>query len=255
MEIGVKVQTHLSLSDYINRGDANTKGLLGSSHPVVELIEAYYEFFAKQLWVDEQHQATVPMFLSLNAFTLWTGGVRMALSGHEAAVYPLLRTALESACYARVMTDQPDMTAIWSARHDGETQRKACRKAFAPAVSEAAGLVDATQPGWGDFVLRLYDANIDFGAHPNPRGVMSHVHDVPAQAEEEGFGLASVYPGDSLQVFRALIAVTDTGRGVAVVLTSCLPGISEGVAKAFRSLENKHAEVFPPLASEAELQR
>lgn len=243
----MKVQTHLSLAEYIRRGNQNTEALLAGTHPLFPLVEAYYEFFANQLWADEQHQAQLPMFLSLNAYTVWTSAVRMALTGHEAAVYPLLRTAVESACYALVITRRPRLGVIWSARHDGEAERKASRKAFTPAVSDAADELEKFQPGSGKFVLELYEASIDFGAHPNTRAVMNHVHDLASGGEQEGFGVGSIYPGDSLQVFRALVAVIEAGRGISMVLTCCLPTITDDVANAVRELERQQNELFPAL--------
>jgi hypothetical protein len=245
----MKVQTHFNLAEYIRRGNQNTEGLLSGTHPLIPLVETYDEFFANQLWADEQHQANLPMFLSLNAYTLWTSAVRMALTGHEAAVYPLLRTAVESACYALVITRNPQLGGIWSARHDGEGERKAARKAFTPAVGDAAVILEAFEPGLGGFVLQLYDACIDFGAHPNTRGVMNHVHGVPREGEQEEFGLGSIYPGDSLQVFRALVAVIEAGRGISMLLVCCLPTVTEAVADAVREIERQQNELLPPLPS------
>jgi hypothetical protein len=172
----------------------------------------------------------------------------MALSGHEAAVYPLLRTALESACYALVITRKPELAATWSARHDGDAERKASRRAFASAVSDAADFVSCWQQGLGAYVLELYDANIDFGAHPNTRSVMDHVHEMPADQEQEGFGLGSIYPGNSLEVFRALVAAIESARGISMVLTCCQPSISEKVVHAVQALEKRQDELFPSVA-------
>lgn len=137
----------MTLEDYISRGDKNTEGLLKVEHPFMPLARAYYRFFSEQLWADSEPLPTSQVFLSVNAFTTWTAALRMALTGHEAATYPLLRTALESACYALVIARRPDMAAIWSARHEGDAQRKACRRAFGSAVADAAAATRDIRPG------------------------------------------------------------------------------------------------------------
>lgn len=241
----MKVQTHICLAEYVRRGDANTAEVLKAPPPTMTLITAYYDFFANRLWADGHFQPQVPMMLGINAFTLWAGGVRMALSGHEAAIYPLLRTALESACYALLITRKPELAEIWSARHDGDAERKACRKMFASAVSEAAGLVDDMQDGMGDFVLQLYEAHIDLGAHPNTRSVMNHVHRTPTEKDVEGFGLGSIYSGKSLQMFRGLVAVTEGARGISMLLVACLPALSRDLADTIRNLDIQHDALFP----------
>lgn len=235
------MRTHLTLADYIARGDANTQRLLASNHPIIPLVSDYYRFFAEQLWADEQRQTDTALFLGLNAFTLWTGAVRMALSGHEAATYPILRTALESACYALVISRRPELAAIWLARHDGEAQRKASRRAFGSAVADAAAMLQAQQASLGDFITDLYDANIDAGAHPNPRGVTDHVHPVDGEGEDRRIGMGSLYPGNSFQVFRALTMVTESARAIGMVLTACLPTIPRTVVDAVIALEAQHA--------------
>ena len=241
----MKVQVHLSFEEYIRRGNLNTEGLLSGGHPLMGLISAYYWFFADELWADEQPIPQVPMFLSVNAFTLWTSGVRVALSGHETAVYPLFRTALESACYSLLILHRSELASIWVERHNGEGQRKACRKAFISAVSDAAKLVAASEAGSGAYIAQLYEASIDFGAHPNPRSVMNHVHRWVPKGGEEKIGLGSIYPGDSLPVFRALTACIEYGRGIALLLAHCLPDMTPRVIEGFRALEQRQSELFP----------
>jgi hypothetical protein len=246
----LRVQTHLTLADYITRGDDNTQRLLASDHPLLPLVTAYYRFFAEQLWAEDQHQTDAAMFLGLNAFTLWTGAVRMALSGHEAATYPLLRTALESACYAFVISRKPELAAIWSARNVGEPQRKASRKAFGSAIADAAAMLEARQASLGKFIADLYDAHIDAGAHPNPRGVIGHVHPVESADESRRVGMGSLYPGNSLQVFRALTMATESARGIGMILAACLSAMPQALADAIRALEAQHAVLAAGAACE-----
>jgi len=59
--------------------------------------------------------------------------------------------------------------------------------------------------------------------------------------ESRRVGMGSLYPGNSLQVFRALTMATESGRGIGMVLAACLPAMPQAVADATRALEAQHA--------------
>ena len=87
-------------SDYIDHGNETTQEILESGSSLVAAIEKFYAFFRDDLWVGDVEMSPTQAFLSMNAFLLYMSAIRMALTGHQAATFPLFRTALESACYA-----------------------------------------------------------------------------------------------------------------------------------------------------------
>ncbi|MDB5577721.1 MAG: hypothetical protein JWR80_2897 [Bradyrhizobium sp.] len=240
----MKVMINLTLAEYIRQGNSNTEGLLAGHHPLMELVTAYHDFFATKLWSEAQPIPQVPMFLSTNAFMLWIGGVRMAMTGHEAAVYPLFRTALESACYVLLICLKPELTAIWADRDKGEAQRRASRNAFGSAVADIVTHMGSGDTDLGGFISQLYAASIDFGAHPNARGIMAHVQTGLPDGGAERFDQGSIYPGNSLPVFRALTAAIEYGRGIALVLVHSLPTMSKEVVGALHDLQHREAALF-----------
>lgn len=248
----MKVRINLSLDDYVRDGDANTGALLAGHHPLMPLVREYYDFFATRLWSDGQRVADVPMFLSTNAFMIWTSGVRMAMSGHETAVYPLFRTALESACYALLITMKPELEVAWSDRDKGDAERKASRNAFSGAVAEVVKHLNGKQDGLGSFVESLYETSIDYGAHPNTRAIRNHVQVTPPTDERRRFDQGSIYPGDSFQVFRALLSTLEYGRGIALVLAYCLPVMTRTVAEPLRALQIEFARIMQMTTPERE---
>jgi hypothetical protein len=48
---------------------------------------------------------------------LLNAGIRIALTGHAAAIFPTLCTALESACYAYRMIEDEKLEKMWADRH------------------------------------------------------------------------------------------------------------------------------------------
>lgn len=240
----MKVRINLSLADYVRTGNANTEGLLAGHHPLMPLVTDYYDFFATKLWSDGQPISEVPIFLSTNAFMIWTSGVRVAMSGHESAIYPLFRTALESACYALLISLKPELEAVWSDRDKGDAERKASRKAFGGTVADVVKHLEVMQAGLGTFISSLYEASIDYGAHPNTRAIRNHLQVTPPTDEQKRFDQGSIYPGDSFQVFRALTFALEYGRGIALVLAHCLPVMTATVVEPLRQLQLEFARVL-----------
>jgi hypothetical protein len=95
----------------------------------------------------------------------------MALSGQPYAVPPLVRTALEAACYAYLIANDQSLASAWLNRHVDASSMKRSRDAFRNAVPDAAKRLNAAAPGLGDHVSGAYQQCIDDGAHPNTGGI------------------------------------------------------------------------------------
>ena len=73
-----------------------------------------------------------------------------------------------------------------------------------------------------EWVMALYEASIDFGAHPNQKSVVGHLTDGGTVDDEfQMFELTGVYGHDSWEVNRALLACVETGQAVAFMLAAC----------------------------------
>jgi hypothetical protein len=151
---------------------------------------------------------------------------------------------LESACYALLITTKPELEPVWSDRDKGGAERKASRKAFGSAVADVIKILDLKDAGLGAFVSRLYESSIDHGAHPNSLGIWNNVQVALPLEDQKRFDQGSIYPGNSLQVFRALNAALEYGRAVALILAYCLPVLTEDVAEPLRELQRQYARVF-----------
>ena len=91
-----------TFDDYISEGENTVCELLATNGPLIQALRLNHDYFAKTLWADDPDIQPVPGVLGLNAFMLFLAGTRIAMTGHAAAVFPTLRTALEYACYALV---------------------------------------------------------------------------------------------------------------------------------------------------------
>ncbi len=109
--------------------------------------------------------------LFIHARNIWVAGIKTVISGQPYAATPLLRTSLESACYATLIYSNAELARVWLDRHKDEQSAKNCRKLLTPAVALVAAELEKKAIGLGKIVTDIYQTCIDEGAHPNVRGV------------------------------------------------------------------------------------
>lgn len=171
-----------------------------------------------------------------HSYMMLLSGLRMTLTGHAAATFPLYRAALEAACYAYLMSTDKTFEIVWVARNKSATTAKACRAKFASAVSNTARAINTIQPGSGDLIADAYHAAIDFGAHPNPRSIFLHMQKPEDAGQFWKVSLTGLHASDGYEVTRSLVASLDFGLAIAVVLFRALKDPSQEVADALNEL-------------------
>jgi hypothetical protein len=87
--------------------------------------------------------------------------------------FVLLRSCLEYAAYALHLNANPSLGETCLKRHDDAAALRAMKKAFVgPEVEQT---IVATDKELGRVYNELYERTIDFGGHPNLRGVLSNM--------------------------------------------------------------------------------
>lgn len=213
-----------SLDHYLDTADGIAAEVRRENGPVLDLLRDFHSYFARKLWRGDNGLPPAAAMLSMSAFLTYLAGIRVAISGHAAAVFPVLRTALESACYAYLIAKSPELAEVWLRRHDDGESLKSCRRAFDGAVRKVAADVDREQAGGGAWLLEAYEVAIDFGAHPNIKGVVGHAR-MEEEVDDDPFlrvSIAGLYGADHWQTFRGLVACADYALAIAVVLTRAL---------------------------------
>ena len=228
-------------NDYFVFAEKNEKELLKANSPWVSAIRDYHEFFADHLSATEVNfQSASKPLLAMHAYMIYLASVRVALSGHSAAIFPLFRTALEASCYAFLIGETPDLERIWLERNSSQEAKKLCRKRFGSAVKEVAKCIQAkkwTATTSEEWINELYDATIDFGSHPNQRGVLPYVNlDQDRPDRFIAVELIALFGATSFETSRSLLACLDYGLSIATILTSCLEMPSETTLRELNRL-------------------
>lgn len=190
----------------------------------------------------ESGQVGLP--LALNAHFMYLAAVRIAVSGHPAAVFPTLRTALESACYALLIADDSRLSDIWKNRHKAEENLREQRKAFNSAVSQAADQASKRDVHMADFVRAMYEASIDYGGHPNPRAMDGHLQFGTGGTDDIAeFGC--LYEGADPKTGIGMIACAEFGIAIGFLLSCPIRGklSSKALVPVFSDLLTKKDDV------------
>lgn len=243
----VRIVTEGGLDAYLAAADETTAELLSANDPIVVALREYETYFREGLWLQHQPPA-LPLVLCMNAYQLFLAGLRMALSGHCAAVFPLLRTALESAAYASLMTHKPELQKVWTRRHQGEDEKRACRNAF--IFKNAIELLKERAPDIHELATQAYEGAIDYGAHPNIKGVFGHVS-IDDQREDEFLALShtSLYGATHIETIRGLCACLDFGFAIISIIAVSSPEFSDELLadlSRLNEMKNEATERYSP---------
>jgi hypothetical protein len=160
----------------------------------------------------------VSMNLAVNSFFILLSAVRTAISGHPAAVPIGLRTSLESAAYSLLTTENEGLAEVWLKRHKSKEALRLSRRTFSSAVKDAAKVIGRSNSDLEFYVLGLYEAAIDYGAHPNPRAMLGHLSFEDLE-EFTQFNFGCLY-GWGAKTGAGLIACLDYAIAVIVLLAT-----------------------------------
>ncbi len=225
------------LRQYMAAADECLQELQSSENPLVTVLLQYDEYFRHDLWQPAPPAASFAVLLFFNAYQLFLAGVRLALSGHPAALFPLMRTALESASYGLLMAQQPALSEVWRNRHRGEADKRACRKAF--TFDRAIAGVRDKAPNIHSLAKEAYEGAIDYGAHPNLKGVFGHI--IVDDARPDGMTAVthtSLYGAAHYETIRGLCACLDYGFLIISIVALSSPSVPAKVATELRALND-----------------
>lgn len=210
-----------TLAEYLSATEEVAQGHKGSPPDLMPLVDEMDKIFHREFFDQPLEMAPVAALLAMNAYTALLGAVREALSGHVVLVFPIARAALESACYALLVSQDEAHVDVWLNRNRSAGDLKACRKLF--TVERAMKIIQASQPAMAEYVRALYDASIDYGAHPNPMSIMSHFGSTgPLEDDKYGFSLAGVQGCNSWHVNRELLVCVETGQAIAFLIAAAV---------------------------------
>ncbi|MBS9759813.1 hypothetical protein [Pseudomonas mosselii] len=207
--------------DYLVATLENTQDHANEAPELMHLIAGMDDIFHDEIFSIPLSQESTANLLIINAYTMLLAGVREALSGHVVCVFPIVRAALESACYAYLIANDATKADVWLERHSSENSLKKCRNVF--TAKKAVELLKRSDPVMSEYIWGYYEASIDFGAHPNTKSVIGHLSDSgPVGEGLHGFEFTSVYGKNSWQVNHSLFVCVEAGQAIAYLIAASI---------------------------------
>jgi hypothetical protein len=246
-ESEMKVDLGGGLAAYLAAADETTAEHLASDGRLIAVLWEYDEYFRNRLWLRTGTEP-ISLVLFMNAYQMFLAGVRTALSGHTAAVFPLLRTAPESAAYGGLIAAKPELSSIWTDRHQNDEAKKACRATF--TFDKAIKPLKERAPDIYELAVLGYNSAIDFGAHPNVKGVFGHVTlDEDRTDTLVLLNHTSLYGVGHIEAVRGLCACLDFGLAIIGTIALALPVPLDEVAVGLSALSESKNEATAPYSS------
>lgn len=209
-----------TLLDYLSATLENSNGHAQEHPHLMYMVLQMDQIFQEEIFDHEFDVNPIAGFLAMNSYTLLLSAVRQALSGHLVSVFPVVRTALESACYAYLIAHNEKIGNIWLNRNTTKSALQKCRKML--SVNMASKELKSISPEMAEYVMANYEIAIDFGAHPNKKSVVNHLKYMGEVDERfHGFKLTGVYGQNSSHVNYALLFCTEVGQTIAFLLAAC----------------------------------
>ena len=108
-------------------------------------------------------------FFLLRSHSSYLGAVRLAMSSQVPETYTVLRSAIENALYGHYLHKNPSSCETWLCRHESDVNKKMVRKEF--TIGRLIRELETSNKNEAQIAQNLYDATIDYGAHPNERAL------------------------------------------------------------------------------------
>ncbi|WP_142251908.1 hypothetical protein [Bradyrhizobium sp. UNPF46] len=193
------------LFPFIEECWSNSLAVVGNKNVVAARLTAIDDIFGEVVRQGLKPTKTaeiVPVLLYMRSFNAFRASVMVCLSLPTES-FPLQRSCLENAGYARLIATDADLSALWLQRDENlaEVRKKFSNKAVRDAIAK-------DDEPLSKIYQEMYERSIDFGAHPNEKGVLGAV--VPASINTGTLQVAML-AGDSTQLQHGLKSCAQVG--------------------------------------------
>lgn len=159
------------LSEFIKTAWNNTFATFANLKPQYNCLNEIHVTYRKIIDNLINSPEWFASFFLMRAHASYIGGVRLSLSGQVPEAYIVFRGCLENSLYGLYVSRRPNTQEIWLRRHDDESSKRRCKNEF--TTRNVFQCLESVDKKIHHIAQQLYDTTIDYGAHPNERGLMS----------------------------------------------------------------------------------
>lgn len=187
-------------------------------------------------WTNPTNQ--VAALLLIRSHAAFFSAAESAAASMLPEVFLKARSCLEHAAYALLIKSTPSLEEVWLRRHDSDAAKAKVRNSF--TQSALKGAIRAKDGHAATVFERLYEEAIDFGGHPNERGITGSLK---ISQTEDGREVQQVWlHGDGPQLDMALRSTARAGICALTILQNVFPerfellGVNVGILELRRGL-------------------
>lgn len=189
----MKLTNQLTIRGYARTSAERADLYLEKSSELLAILEAEEKFLTVDLWGEDRKSEVVSAQLCMTSHSLWLAAVSMAVSGHVAAVPALLRTSIESMCYASLIAANHSLAEAWGKKLSSKTWTNRFNEKFKNPIKRAEAKVGEIYSIPDQRIYNCYLNMIDFGAHPNEALVSRNFLDMEQAEDETWSGTYAVF--------------------------------------------------------------
>jgi hypothetical protein len=212
-----------SLSKYFSDAEYNERVTAINYPDIYDLVRRLQRAFERAEETKERNvglnRFLIARWLLARAHSAVLASVRLSMSGQSLEAHCVLRLAIEQAWYAVHIRDDVARAEVWRRRNDSEQSKAKCKSEFTVAKVRASH--EALDAAGAAHLQRLYEALIDFGAHPNQLGVFNSMHRV--EMTDRINHLVGILIPDEWIVMEGVRCATAVGAGILGIYRVIFP--------------------------------
>ncbi|MBI1245589.1 MAG: hypothetical protein GC202_11335 [Alphaproteobacteria bacterium] len=172
-------------------------------HKLANIDDVFYGYCSKS--TDPKN--LVSASLIYRCHSAFRAASSLATAGHGVETMTAVRMLLEMIGYAAYIHENEELTKLWLNRHTDDQTRERMKREF--TIRNVKGRLRKLDVKDADVFDILYERAIDFGAHPNPQGVLASLDIIDTR---DGKKINTIYlHGGDLTMMHSIKTVATAG--------------------------------------------
>ncbi len=166
-----------SLTDFLDSAQSNTYGTFQKHKYIWGHLSRINDGFDRLTPNLYNTPDMLPALLYTRSHSAFLAATRLAVATQVVDAYPVLRSVVEYAAVALFFQHHAKVAELWLKRHENAKARAKVQNEL--RMGAVLRFVKQQNEKLGSEFKRLYEASIDYGAHPNVFGVVHNLDVVP----------------------------------------------------------------------------
>lgn len=159
-----------SLSTFMIMAEENGYATFQNEKVYYDKLSQIYATFEKAIDVMHDSSNWFELLLFIKARGAFLAASRLGMATQVAETSPLIRAVIENSLYGFFLHKHPEYSKTWLERHKNKEAKKEVKEIF--VIGSMIDNLKFSNKSLGKIAKKLYEQSIDYGAHPNEKGLM-----------------------------------------------------------------------------------